>query len=163
LDVSADQTADDGGFGLTQLRELRSDVRNRTVVLTELAASGQARGGGSVTLSGQRSSQRLGTVEPVRSSGGDGLGAALFEPGKLVLCEGGDRLRTAAASKVAQGGYREVVVGVRKTLPPSGGERESPRRPPWTTTGLVRVGMSLDATLGLERVEVSADSGWRDA
>jgi hypothetical protein len=40
--MGADQPADHGSLGLAQLRELRGDVRDRAVVLTELAAAGQA-------------------------------------------------------------------------------------------------------------------------
>ncbi len=163
LDVGADEPADHGGLGLTELRELRGDVRDRAVVLAQLDASGQTRGRRSVALAGQRSGQGLGTGEPVGPGGGDGLRAALLQPGQLVLGEGGHRLSTTAASQVTQSGNGEVVVGMWETVPAGAGEGELPRRPTAAAAGPVRSGMAGDPPLSFEGVQVPAYGGRRDA
>lgn len=161
--MRADQPADHRGLGLTQLREFRGDVCDRTVVLTELAAAGQARSRRSVTLAGQRSGQGLGPVEPVGPDDADGLRTAVLEPGQLILGECGDRLGASAASQVPQSGHRQIVVGMRKTFPAGAGEGELPSRTTPTAAGPVRCGATLDPSLGFQSVEVAAHCCGRDA
>ncbi len=160
--MGADQPADHGSLGLTQLRELRGDVRDRAMVLTELAAAGQARGRGGVTLAGQRPRQSLRPGEAVGPGGRDSLGTALLESAELFLRERGDRLGASAASEVPQGGHRQVVVGMREALPARAGEGEHPSGTSATAAGLVRRRVSLDSSLDLECVEVPADRGRGD-
>lgn len=155
--MGADQPTDDGGLCLAQLWELRSDVRDRTVVLTELTAAGQGRSRGSVALTGQGCGQRMCPVEPVGSGRGDGLLAALLEAVELIVGERGDRLGAAGTGQMAQRSDGEVVVGVWESVPPNLGEREQPGRSttsPAHPAKAVRIGVALDPALALERVQM---------
>ncbi len=160
--MGADQPADHGGLGLTQLGELRGDVRDRAMVLTQLASAGQARRRGSVTLAGQRPGQSLRPGEAVGPGDRDRLGTAFLESGELILGECRDRSGTAAASEMAQRSERQVVVGVRKAFSSHDGQGEHSSGTAATTAGLVRGGLPLDPALGLERIEVPAYRGGRD-
>jgi hypothetical protein len=66
LDVTSEQAGENFGLCFTQLRELRGDVGDGTVVLTDLVTDGGAANGRSVPVAGQRTRQGADTVGRVR-------------------------------------------------------------------------------------------------
>ncbi len=59
LNVCAEHSFESTGLGLTQFRELGSDMRDRTVMLAHLHACASGFGRGSVSLLGQRGGETL--------------------------------------------------------------------------------------------------------
>jgi hypothetical protein len=125
LDVGAQQPLERPCFCLAQLRELGRDVRDRAVVLAELAAGADLVGRRSVALAGQRLGQRLDLL-----LGGADLGAVpLLDGGDPEGGELGDGLVAAGLGQEPQRGRGQVVVRVREAAPALRGEQELPRRP----------------------------------
>jgi hypothetical protein len=159
LHVTADQPRNHTCLSLAELRKLRCDLRHRTVVLTELASTGDHRCGGSVTLLGERDGKRLRPRQRLRPRLAESLMAPPLEGGDLVIGEGGHGTGAAEGSDPAESGGREVVIGMREGGTTTVGEGKetggaaaamSPRR------GAAAAG---DATLVDEGIEVAADGG----
>ena len=162
LHVGADEPADHRGLRLAQLQELGGDVRHRAVVLAQLPPPRRRRGRGSVALGREGGGECLGRSTVRRA--GDGLlhggGAALLQPGELLLGDRPDGVGAAGGGHVAQGGEREVVVGVRERRAAGVGEVElRAGRPRWSRPRQPL----LEPPGGHQGVEVPADGGRRDA
>ncbi len=164
LDVRADELGDRLRFGLAQLRELGRHVRDRAVVLAELAARGDHRSRCSVTLGGERRSECLGPGERLVTRALHRRPAPVFERGYLVGREGGHGVRSAVRGDPAQRRGGQIIVGVRAGAQPGRvGQREHPSRAATaarTTDDLLTRG---HVTVVEHRVEVAADRGRAEA
>lgn len=162
LDGNVEQTREDLGLGLAQLRELGSDVRDRTMMLTQLRATvGAGRAGRrGETIAGQRLRQR---GDAFRRTGGE-IGDVTFVARRHRLDarsrEGNHRVLPSRLGEKSQRVGGEAVVPLLQERVVSGvSEGENPRRPatPSMPDGLRRA--SLDQTFVEQAVQVPANCG----
>ena len=111
LDVPAEQSGEDLGLGLAQLRELGRDVRDRAVVLAQLVADRRGRDRRGVAVVAQRLGQHLGAIARAPALGSE-LAVAGLELGGAAAGELGDRVVAGRLAQEAQRAGGEVVVGL---------------------------------------------------
>jgi hypothetical protein len=121
--MRAEQVGESGRLCLAQLRELRSDVRYRAVVLAQLRTSTDMLSRRSVTLCTQGDRQQLGPGDRVGRS--SHLGPVLInQVYHSAFGERTDCLLAVALSQKAQCVHRQIVIGVLEPRPASVGEQE---------------------------------------
>lgn len=163
LYMGPEQSGEDLGLRLAQLRVLLGDMRDRAVVLaelfTELGIGGAARRS-SVPVRGQRLRKGLGTG--LRLGGLDRLAVALGLRGEARAGERGDgRLALLAAARAlrdpAQRVGGELVVGLVEGVPSAVGEGEGPGRAATATGAVDALLAGLDDALRGQRVQMPSD------
>lgn len=160
LDVPSEEPGEYLGLCLTQLRELRRDVRDGAVVLTQLVANGCDGYGSSVTITGQRIGKR-GRSALCTGAGGcvDEGPVALLELGGAPTGKLVDRLRPGLVGEIAQRGDGQIVVRLGEPVAAGVGKPEHSSRSPASTP---TVGPLLPCLHGAGRdevVEVAANRG----
>ena len=161
LHVNVEQAPERLRLGDTQLRELRGDVGDGAMVLTQLLAHTERRDRRSVAVGAQRRGERLGAV--VRGQAVNDGTVAPFDLGGASLRERCDSFFADRCGEVAQRGSGDVVVGVAELLVSSLGQREQLRGS--TTTSRTTDGRLTgdDHPRGQQGVEVSANRRRRKA
>ena len=112
LDVCTEQPDEHLRLCLAQLREIRCDVSNRAVVLADLDAGAGLLCGRGVAIGGQRRSQFGRTASSWHLC--QCRRVANFETVQALPCERAHGSIAAGVSQIAQGLYRDVVIGMGK-------------------------------------------------
>ena len=162
LDGNVEQTREDLSLGLAQLRELGSDVRDRTMMLTQLRATiGAGRAGRcGEAIAGQRLRQR---GYAFRRTGGE-IGDVTHVTRRHCLDarprEGHHRVLPSRLGEKSQRVGREAVVPLLQERVVSGiGEGEHAGGPTTPTPAGWPGGAGLDQTLVEQGVQVPANGG----
>ena len=159
--MASQQSGEELCLSLTQLRELRRHVRDRTVMLADLVAVWGGADRGSVPVGGQRPCQ---CVRPLR--GGcrrDPSGHPVLDLGPSAARKVEHRVVAAGLGEEAQRAHGQVVVALLECVPTRIGHPEvaggsaaaaSARR-----GAHERLGAWLDVPIGRQVVEMAAHSG----
>jgi hypothetical protein len=157
LDVSTEEPDEHLRLGLAQLREICCDMSNRAVVLADLDAGAGLLCGRGVAIGRERSSQFGRTAVSWHLC--QRRRVANFETVQALPCERTHGSIAAGVSQIAQGLYRDVVIGMWKQGVAVVGQREKLRGAPAAPelTANLALGDLAYSASGDQRVEVAAN------
>lgn len=156
LDVAAKQPGEDLGFGLAQLREFLSHVRDRAMMLTNLVTARRVACRRSESVGRQRIGKYLWSIAWARNRNERTI--ALFEVRYPVAGERHDSCVATSLGEESQCVSGEVVIALIETIPAGFGHKEHFGRTATSAPPVDPLFPGLDLTVGQQLIQMPTNS-----